>query len=74
MLLLRKDKEWGEFVDVGKDEAIVDHSVVTVVLDILPEVQVGYSVGTHCRTAWRITIGILHVLRGIFRATREFHD
>ena len=41
--LQRKDKEWGEFVDVGKDEVIPDRSVVRVVLDLLHTEEVGYS-------------------------------
>ena len=47
LLLQRKDKEWGEFVDIGKDEAIADWCVVKVVLDVLPEVQVRYSVASY---------------------------
>lgn len=33
LLLQRKDEEWGEFIDLGKDEAIADRCVVKVVLD-----------------------------------------
>ena len=35
MLLQRKDEDWGEFVDVGKDEVIPDQCVVKVVLESL---------------------------------------
>ena len=48
LFLQRKDEEWGEFIDVGKDETIADRCVVKVVLDLKQSsMQVQYILVQH---------------------------